>query len=83
MNWQVIKTVMQAKRVLARMKKLEKEMQELRRGLYSHFEVSASKPKKAMHRAATEFLELKSIQDKIEMSSVELIRKERKHARGY
>lgn len=74
---------MQALRVLARMKKLEKEMQELRRGLYSRLEVTASKPKKAMHRAATEFLELKNIQDKIEASSVELIRKERKHARGY
>ena len=74
---------MQAKRVLARMKKLEKEMQELRRGLYSHLEVSASKPKKAMHRAATEFLELKNIQEKIDADSVELIRKERKHARGY
>lgn len=83
MNWQVIKTVMQAKRVLARMKKLEKEMQELRRGLYSRLEETASKPKKAMHRAATEFLELKNIQDKIEAGSVELIRKERKHARGY
>ncbi len=65
------------------MKKLEKEMQELKQGLYSRFEVSASKPKKAMHRAATEFLEIKNIQDKIEVSSVELIRKERKHARGY
>ena len=83
MNWQVIKIVMQAKRVLARMKKLEKEMQELRRGLYSHLEVTASKPKKAMHRAATEFLELKNVQDKFEAGSVELIRKERKHARGY
>lgn len=83
MNWQVIKTVMQTRRVLARMKKLENEIQELRRGLYSHLEVSASKSKKEMHRAASEFLELKNIQDIIEAGSVELIRKERKHARGY
>ena len=74
---------MQTRRVLAMMKKLEKEIQELRRGLYSHLEVSASKSKKGMHRAATEFLELKNIRDKIEAGSVELIRKERKHARGY
>jgi len=65
------------------MRKLEKEIQELRRGLYSPAEVSSIKPKKAMHKAALDFLKLKDIPDKIEISSVELIRKERKHARGY
>ncbi len=74
---------MQARKVLNRIKKLEKEMQELRRGLYSQMEVSSIKPKKAMHKAALDFLKLKDIPDKIEINSVELIRKERKHARGY
>ena len=74
---------MQSRRVLNRMKKLEKELQELRRGLYSQMEVSSIKSKKAMHKAALDFLKLKDIPDKIEINSVELIRKERKHARGY
>lgn len=65
------------------MKKVEREIQELRRGLYSQLEVSVTKPKKRMHRAALDFLKLKEIRDKIEISSVELLRKERKHARGY
>ena len=74
---------MQVQKVLGRMRKLEKEMRELRRGLYSQIEVSVIKPKRGMHRAALDFLKLKEIQDKIEISSVELVRKERKHARGY
>ena len=74
---------MQVQKALNRMRKLEKEMQELRRGLYSQMGVSSIKPKKAMHKAALDFLKLKDIPDKIEISSVELVRKERKHARGY
>ncbi|VVB88409.1 Uncharacterised protein [uncultured archaeon] len=68
---------------MARMKKLEKEMRELKSSLYSQIDVSSIKPKKVMHKAATDFLKLKDIQDNIEVNSVELIRKERKHARGY
>ncbi len=60
--------------------KLEKEVQELRLCLYSQTEVSSIKPKKAMHKKALDFLKLKDIPDKIEISSVELVRKERKHA---
>ena len=74
---------MQVQKVLSRMKKLEKEMRELRQNLYSNREISAIKPKKGMHKAATNFLKLKDVPDKIEFCSVELIRKERKHARGY
>lgn len=74
---------MQVQKVLGRMKKLEKEMQKLRRGLYSQMEVSVIKQKRGMHRAALNFLKLKEIRDKIEISSVELVRIERKHARGY
>ena len=74
---------MQVQKVLSRMKKLEKEMRELRQNLYSNREISAIKPKKEMHKAATNFLKLKDVPDKIEFGSVELIRKERKHARGY
>lgn len=74
---------MQVQKVLGRMRKLEKEMQELRRGLYSRTEVPIVKQKRGMHRAALDFLKLKEIQDKIEISAVELVRKERKHARGY
>ena len=74
---------MQVQKVLTRMKKLEKEMQELRKGIYSQTRVSAVKPKKAMHKAALDFLKLKDIPDKIEISSVEMVRNERKHARGY
>jgi hypothetical protein len=65
------------------MKKLEKEMQELKKGLYSQTRVSEVKPKKAMHKAALDFLKLKDIPDKIEIISVEMVRNERKHARGY
>ncbi len=60
---------MQVQKVLSRMKKLEKEMQELRRGLYSQIEVSVIKPKKVMHKAALDFLNLKDIPDKIDLSS--------------
>ncbi len=62
---------------------LEKEMHKVRRSLYPQIEVSITRPKKAMHRAALDFLKLKDIPDRIEISSVELVRKERKHARGY
>ena len=65
------------------MKKLEKEMQELRKGIYSQTRVSAVKPKKEMNKAALDFLKLKDIPDKIEISSIEMVRTERKHARGY
>lgn len=71
---------MQVQKVLGRMRKLEKEMHELRRGLYSRTEVHIVKQKRGMHRAALDFLKLKEIQDKIEISAVELVRKERKHA---
>lgn len=74
---------MQVQNVLTRMKKLEKEMQELKKGLYSQTRVSAAKPKKWMHKAALDFLKLKDIPDKIEISSIEIVRTERKHARGY
>ena len=74
---------MQFQKVLSRMKKLEKEMRELRNGIYSQTEVSIIKPKEVMHKAAIDFLKLKDIPDKIEISSVELMRNERKHARGY
>ncbi len=74
---------MQIQNVLSRMKKLEKEIQELRKGLYSQMRVSSIKPKKSMHKAALDFLKLKDAPDKIEINSFELVRKERKHARGY
>jgi hypothetical protein len=74
---------MQVQKVLTRMKKLEKEMQELKKGIYSQTRVCAVKPKKAMHKAALDFLKLKDIPDKIEINSVEMVRTERKHARGY
>ncbi len=75
--------IMQSQKVLTRMKKLEKEIRELRIGIYSQTGISMVKPGKAMHKAALDFLKLKDIPDKIEISSVELVRKERKHARGY
>ena len=74
---------MQVQKVLTRMKKLEKEMQELRKGIYSQTRVCAVKSKKEMHKAALDFLKLKDIPDNIEISSVEMVRTERKHARGY
>lgn len=74
---------MQAQKVLTRMKKLEKEMQELKKSIYSQTRVCAVIPKKTMHKAALDFLKLKDIPDKIEISSVEMVRTERKHARGY
>lgn len=74
---------MQVQKVLNRMEILEKEMHKVRRSLYPQIEVSITRPKKAMHRAALDFLKLKDIPDRIEISSVELVRKERKHARGY
>ncbi len=74
---------MQVQKALNRMEKLEKEMQEIRRSLYSQIEVSLTKSKKKMHKAALDFLKLKDLPDEIEISSVELVRKERKHGRGY
>ncbi len=74
---------MQAQKVLNRMKRLEKELHELKRGLYSQMKVSSITGKRRMHNAALGFLKLKDIPDKIEISSVELVRKERKHGRGY
>ncbi len=74
---------MQAQKMLNRMKKLEKEMQEISRSLYSQIGASLTVPKKRMHKAALDFLKLKEIPDKTEISSVELVRKERKHARSY
>ncbi|NJD53694.1 MAG: hypothetical protein FIB07_12600 [Candidatus Methanoperedens sp.] len=65
------------------MKKLEKEMQELRSSIYSNVKVSRIKSKTRMHKAALDFLILKNIPDKLELDSVEMIRNERKHARGY
>ncbi len=65
------------------METLEKEMQRVRRSLISQVGISLTRQKKAMHKAALDFLNLKNIPDRIELGSVELIRKERKHARGY
>ncbi len=59
------------------------ELQELKRGLYSQMKASSITGKRKMHSAALDFLKLKDIPDKIENSSVELVRKERKHGRGY
>jgi len=74
---------MQVQKVLTRMKKLEKEMQELRSSIYSNVKVSRIKSKKGMHKAALDFLTLKDIPDKLELDSIEIIRNERKHAIGY
>jgi hypothetical protein len=74
---------MQTQKVMSRMKKLEKEMQELRCNIYSNIKVSGIKSKKEMHKAAQDFLKLKDIPDKPGFDSVEMIRSERKHARGY
>jgi hypothetical protein len=82
-NKGVIKNIMQSQKVLTRMKKLEKEIRELRIGINSQTGISIVKPRTEMHKAALDFLKLKDIPDKIEISSVELVRKERKHARGY
>lgn len=74
---------MQVQKALNRMEILEKEMQRVRRSLISQVEISLTRQKKTMHKAALDFLNLKNIPDRIELGSVELIRKERKHARGY
>ncbi len=74
---------MQIQKALNRMEILEKEMQRVRRSLISHVEISLTRQKKTMHKAALDFLNLKNMPDIIELGSVELIRKERKHARGY
>ena len=74
---------MQVQKALNRMEKLEKEMHEVRRSLYSQLGVSLTKSKRRMHNAALDFLKIKEIPDKIEIDSVDLVRKERKHARGY
>lgn len=83
MNFRVIKNIMQVQKLMSRMKKLEKEMQELRSSIYSNVKVSRIKSKTRMHKAALDFLILKNIPDKLELDSVEMIRNERKHARGY
>ncbi|MDP3104092.1 MAG: hypothetical protein Q8M95_05740 [Candidatus Methanoperedens sp.] len=74
---------MQVQKALTRMKTLEKEVWKLRKSIYSQTEGSIIKPKKVMHKAALDFLKLKNIPDTIEINSVELVRNERKHARGY
>jgi hypothetical protein len=74
---------MQVQKELTRMKKLEKEVWKLRNSIYSQTEGSIIKPKKVMQKAALDFLKLKDIPDTIEISSVEQIRNERKHARSY
>jgi len=74
---------MQIQKVLNRIEFLEKEMQKVKRSMYSYTEVSRIKSKKRMHNAALNFLKLQDIPDKIKMDSVELVRRERKHARGY
>ncbi|HEY9205925.1 MAG TPA: hypothetical protein VIO58_08385 [Candidatus Methanoperedens sp.] len=74
---------MQGQKALNRMKRLEKEMHELKCSIYSQMKASSITGKRKMHNAALGFLKLKDIPDKIELSSVELVRKERKHGRGY
>lgn len=74
---------MQIQKVLNRVENLEKELQKVKRSLYSYPEASRIKSKKKMHNAALDFLKLQDIPDKIKIDSVELVRRERKHARGY
>jgi hypothetical protein len=74
---------MQIQRVLNRVEKLEREIQKVKRSLYTCTEFSRIKSKKRMHNAALDFLKLQDIPDKIKIDSVELVRRERKHARGY
>ena len=74
---------MQTQRFLNRVEKLEKEIQKVKRSLYACTKVSSIKSKKRMHNAALDFLKLQDIPDKIKIDSVEQVRRERKHARGY
>jgi hypothetical protein len=74
---------MQAQKVLSRMDKLEKEMSEIRRSLHTQIEISLTNSKSKMHKAALDFIKLEDIPDTFEIGSVELVRQERKHARGY
>jgi hypothetical protein len=74
---------MQIQKVLNRVENLEKEIQKIKRSLYSYTEISRIKSKKRMHKAALDFLKLQDIPDKIKIEAVELVRQERKHARGY
>lgn len=74
---------MQIQKVLNRVENLEKEIQKVKRSLYSYTEISRIKSKKRMHKAALDFLKLQDIPDKIKIEAVELVRQERKHARGY
>ena len=74
---------MKIQRVLNRVEKLEKEIQKVKRSLYTYTEVSRIKSKNRMHNAALDFLKLQDSPDKIKIDSVELVRGERKHARGY
>ncbi len=74
---------MQIRKVLNRVESLEKEILAVKLSLYSSTEVSRIKSKRRMHNAALDFLKLADIPDKIKIDSVELVRQERKHARGY
>ncbi len=74
---------MRIQKVLNRVESLEKEILKVKRNLYSCTEVSHIKSKKRMHNAALDFLKLQDIPDIIKLDSVELVRQERKHARGY
>lgn len=60
------------------MGKLDEDMLRVIRRFYS--KIKLTKEKRAMHKAALDFLKLKDIPDKIELGSVELVRKERTHA---
>ncbi len=74
---------MRIQKVLNRIENLEKEILKVKRSLYSSTEVSRIKSKKRMHSAALAFLKIQDIPDKIKIDAVELVRRERKHARGY
>ncbi len=71
---------MQIRKALNQVERLEKEILEVKRSLYSSSEFSRIKSKKRMHSAALDFLKLQDIPDKIKIDSVELVRQERKHA---
>ncbi len=51
-------------------------MHDVRRSLYSRLGVSLTKSKRRMHNAAPDFLKIKEIPDKVEIDSVDLVRKE-------
>jgi hypothetical protein len=50
---------------------------------YIKVTIPGTLPKKRMPNATLEFLKLQEAPDKIKIDSVELVRQERKHARGY